>query len=107
MHDVLKARNSKKGSHLKTLLNNYEQVNINEFGTKGVRLNSVVELWHYILQKNVKFQIVLPSQADRKNRKLSVFSPLCLAIFGRMEGELPETNRAGIRKKYKIVKVQN
>src|SRR6476661_2126629 len=92
MQDVLLARNSRHGKFLQDILMNYEQVN--SLGETVVRLNSLVELWHELLKKQVKFEVVLPGNADLKKRKLSVFSPICLAILGRKEGDFVETNRA-------------
>ena len=107
MQGVLNARNSKYGRHLSSILATYEQVDESALRKQVVRLNSEVELWHEILQKKVRFKVVLPADMDLKKRRLSVFAPVCLAILGRAEGEIVETNRAGINKKYKILRVKN
>ena len=107
MIHVLKARNSKYGRYLELLLNNYQQVEEHDMTSKTVRLNSDVELWLDALQKKVKFKIVLPSEMDIKKRKLSVFSPVCLAVLGREQGDHVETTRTGMTKRYNIINVQN
>lgn len=107
MEEVLKTRKSEYGKYLRDLLSRYKRVEESELDRKTVRLNSRVELWIETLQKQVKFRIVLPVEADLKKRNLSVFAPVCLAVLGHREGEQVQSLKAGMKKVYRIVKVEN
>lgn len=72
-----------------------------------IRLNSVVLLWHSILRKTVNFRLVSPDHADLKNRNISVFSPIGMAIMGHSENDRIAVSIGGIGKELKIIKVLN
>src|SRR5689334_22631957 len=74
---------------------------------KAVRLNSLVLLWHSVLKRTVLFRIVLPQKADLKSRRLSVFTPIGMAVIGKMENDLIKVRIGGIDKELKVVKVIN
>ena len=70
-----------------------------------VRLNSMVLLWHSILKKVVKIRIVLPGDSDLRQRNISVFAPLSMAIFGSKENDRIFMSLAGMKKELRIIKV--
>ena len=72
-----------------------------------IRINSKVIIEDMSTQKQMKFQIVLPSQANIKESKYSVLVPLSVAIIGfkvddQVDWELP----AG-KKTLKVIAVNN
>jgi len=72
-----------------------------------IRINSEVIIEDMSTQKQMKFQIVLPSQANIKESKYSVLVPLSVAIIGfkvndQVDWELP----AG-KKTLKVIAVNN
>lgn len=72
-----------------------------------VRLNSTVLLWHSFLKKTVRFRIVPPESADLKNKNISVFAPIGMAILGHRENDSVKVSIGGIEKELKIIKVIN
>ena len=63
-----------------------------------VRLNSLVLVEEQSTGRRLKFKLVLPGEANLKSEKLSVFSPLGIAIIGYREGQsvswqMPSGNR--------------
>ena len=63
-----------------------------------IRINSEVIIEDMSTQKQMKFQIVLPSQANIKESKYSVLVPLSVAIIGfkvndQVDWELPAGNK--------------
>lgn len=98
-------QNSSDKKFLSQLLQKKKIVRDEEVSKKTIRLNSLVVLWHSILKKVVKFRIVLPTEADLKQRNLSVFAPISMAIFGSRENDSIRMNIGGMEKELKIIKV--
>jgi regulator of nucleoside diphosphate kinase len=72
-----------------------------------IRINSEVIIEDMSTQKQMKFQIVLPSQANIKESKYSVLVPLSVAIIGfkvndQVDWELPAGNKT-----LKVIAVNN
>lgn len=72
-----------------------------------IRINSEVTIEDMSTHKQMKFQIVLPSQANIKESKYSVLVPLSVAIIGfkvndQVDWELPAGNKT-----LKVITVNN
>ena len=72
-----------------------------------IRINSEVIIEDMSTQKQMKFQIVLPSQANIKESKYSVLVPLSVALIGfkvndQVDWELPAGNKT-----LKVIAVNN
>jgi regulator of nucleoside diphosphate kinase len=52
-----------------------------------VTMNSIVKISFLNNQKEVQFQIVYPDQANLKEHKISIFSPIATALIGYQAGE--------------------
>lgn len=52
-----------------------------------VTMNSIVRLSFLNSNKQVQFQIVYPSQANIKENKISIFSPIATALIGYKVGD--------------------
>lgn len=72
-----------------------------------IKLNSEVELWEKTLNMRLKVKFVAPGVADAKQNRISIFSPLGIALIGYQEGDLVEWELHGIMRKYQVLKVTN
>ena len=95
---------------IKLLMEELDRGNIVEDNTIEndiIRINSEVIIEEMSTQKQMKFQIVLPSQANIKESKYSVLVPLSVAIIGfkvndQVDWELPAGNKT-----LKVIAVNN
>ena len=95
---------------IKLLMEELERGNIvedNAIENDIIRINSKVIIEDMSTQKQMKFQIVLPSQANIKESKYSVLVPLSVAIIGfkvndQVDWELPAGNKT-----LKVIAVNN
>ncbi len=72
-------------SEAETLLRELELAKIvepEEIPSDVVTMNSIVKLTFLNNNKQVQFQIVYPDQADVKENKISIFSPIAAALIG-------------------------
>lgn len=74
---------------------------------KTVRLNSKVELLYHNSETPVQLTLVLPEEADVKNRRISVFAPLGAALIGRAENDLIQWDSGSGGNRVKIVSISN
>lgn len=72
-----------------------------------IRINSQFEVQDVGSGQLLKFQLTLPKFGDLAQKKLSVFSPLGVAMLGFQEGMEIEWTLPGGLKKLKILSVQN
>jgi len=64
-----------------------------------VTMNSIVQISFLNTKKTVEFQIVYPNQANVKENKISIFSPIATALIGYKVGdEIDWVVPAGITK---------
>ncbi len=95
---------------IKLLMEELDRGNIvedNAMENDIIRINSEVIIEDMSTQKQMKFQIVLPSQANIKESKYSVLVPLSVAIIGfkvddQVDWELPAGNKT-----LKVIAVNN
>ncbi len=95
---------------IKLLMEELERGNIvedNAIENDIIRINSEVIIEEMSTQKQMKFQIVLPSQSNIKESKYSVLVPLSVAIIGfkvndQVDWELPAGNKT-----LKVIAVNN
>mgnify|MGYP003604947008 FL=1 len=95
---------------IKLLMEELERGNIvedNAIENDIIRINSEVIIEEMSTQKQMKFQIVLPSQKNIKESKYSVLVPLSVAIIGfkvndQVDWELPAGNKT-----LKVIAVNN
>ncbi|MBX2922286.1 MAG: GreA/GreB family elongation factor [Chitinophagaceae bacterium] len=72
-----------------------------------IRLNSLFEAEDTGTKKTMKFMLTLPGQANLKDQKISVFSPLGVALIGFKKGMTIQWALPGGLKKIKILDVVN
>ncbi len=79
-----------------------------EFLPKGlVGINSDVSIMELSSGKKMNFKITLPSFANLKEKKISIFAPVSIALLGFRKGDLIEWHMPGGLKKSKITNVKN
>lgn len=71
-----------------------------------IQLNSRCEVIELASGKTLSFQLVLPHQADLKQQKISVLSPMGVALIGFRQGMTVEWMLPGGLKKLQINKVE-
>ena len=82
------------------LLSELESANIVEpeaIPSNVVTMNSIVKLSFLNSNKQIRFQIVYPGQANVKDNKISIFSPIATALIGyKVEDEIEWLVPAGM-----------
>lgn len=72
-----------------------------------VRLNSLVEIENVENNRKTKCRIVMPSEADIAQKKISVLAPMGTALIGFRAGEEVEWAMPAGVKRFRIVNVVN
>jgi regulator of nucleoside diphosphate kinase len=71
-------------------LNSATIVNPNEIPGDVVTMNSVVKISFADSEKQLEFKIVYPDEANFKEKRVSIFSPVATALIGFRVGDLIE-----------------
>jgi regulator of nucleoside diphosphate kinase len=79
----------------------------NFLDSKIVSLNSIVEFITSSFKKPIRLQIVLPEEADLKQKKISILSPIATALLGFRETDDFTWKMPSGYKKLTILKVYN
>jgi regulator of nucleoside diphosphate kinase len=88
-------------------LNKAQVVADDEIENDIIRLGSTVEVEDVAANKKMKFQITLPKEADFKQQKISVLSPIGIALIGFRKGMTIEWTLPGGKKTISIIEVEN
>ena len=72
-----------------------------------IRINSHVVVEDVKIQKQMSIQIVMPSQSNIKEGRVSVLAPLCVAIIGFKENDEVEWQLPSGIKTLKVIAVKN
>jgi len=96
------ANRSVNKNEAETLLNELESAKIVEpekMPSDVVTMNSIVKLVFLNTEKRVEFQIVYPDNANLKENKISIFSPIATALIGyKVSDEIEWIVPAGLTK---------
>src|SRR5688572_24161484 len=92
-------------AQLKNELNKATVVDDKNLNNKIVRLNSIVKIRIAESGTMSKFEIVLPSDANLKENKISILAPMSIALLGYKQGESFEWKMPGGIKHIKIISV--
>ncbi|MCF2487738.1 MULTISPECIES: nucleoside diphosphate kinase regulator [Dyadobacter] len=71
----------------------------------SVRLNSQVRVKELASNREMEFCIVMPAQADIKQKKISVLTPMGAALIGLCKGETIEWKMPAGMKKFEVIEV--
>ena len=77
-----KSINASEAESLMTELNSAKIVDPEKIPSNVVTMNSIVKISFLNDNKHLEFQIVYPDQANLKERKISIFSPIATALIG-------------------------
>jgi regulator of nucleoside diphosphate kinase len=76
-----------------------------ELPDDAISLNTVVHIQERQSRQSFIFQIVLPSAADVKKNKVSVFAPIAIALLGYRKGATTSWEMPGGVQEFEILKV--
>ena len=111
IHDLIKSQSAiqqtKEIRFLAEELKRAKVVKDNKIGADVVQLNSFVQVQDQGNNNVMDFQIVLPSQANLNEKKISILAPLGIALIGFKKGQVVEWQMPAGKKSLKIVEVQN
>lgn len=88
-------------------INRGEIVKDNEIPDDVIRLHSYFEVKESNGNQVMKFTLTLPKEANIQEKKVSVLSPMGVALIGFKEGAEIEWELPGGKKKITILKVEN
>lgn len=106
-------KNAKDATNIKEIALLTEELNravITEDNTIDkniIRLNSHAIVEDISNKKQMKIQIVMPSQSNIKEGKVSILAPLCVAIIGFKENDIIDWILPSGSKTLKIITVTN
>ncbi len=92
---------------LNVLLKRLKIIKEKDISKKTIRLNSLVVFWNSLLKKIIRLRIVLPHKEDLKSRRVSVLSPISMALLGHKEKDNLTVSAPGIEKRFRILRVIN
>jgi len=78
-----------------------------ELPDDAVCIGSEVEIQEIVSERKYTFQIVLPSQANMKENKMSVFAPIGTALLGYRVGSQVQWEMPDGMKTFNILKVSH
>ncbi|MBK8506864.1 MAG: nucleoside diphosphate kinase regulator [Saprospiraceae bacterium] len=94
-----KSLNNVEAVKLMNELNSAKIVEPEAIPSNVVTMNSIVKLSFLNNNKKIQFQIVYPDQANFKENKISIFSPVATALIGyRVKDEIEWIVPAGLTK---------
>lgn len=114
-YDILRklVKNAKDTTNIREIallteeLNRAIVVKDNIISQNTIRLNSYAVVEDVNNKKQMKIQIVMPSQSNIKEGKVSILAPLCVAIIGFKENDEVDWILPAGSKTLKIVTVSN
>jgi len=111
IHELIKnqsaVQQTKELKHLAEELKKAKVVKDNKIGNDIVQLNSTVQVEDQATNRTMEFQVVLPSQANLKENKISILAPIGIALIGFKQDQLVEWQMPAGKRTLKIVKVEN
>ena len=105
-----KAKDSSNIREIALLTQELDRAIINEeniLDESIIRINSHVVIEDVKTQKQMSIQIVMPSQSNLKEGKVSILAPLCVAVIGFKENDEVEWQLPSGIKTLKVIAVNN
>jgi regulator of nucleoside diphosphate kinase len=84
---LVKSINADEAESLLHELNSATIVEPEEIPSNVVTMNSIVKISFLNSNQQTQFQIVYPQQANLKEKKISIFSPIATALIGYQVGD--------------------
>ncbi len=96
---LVKSISTSEAENLMKELNSAKIVEPKEIPDNVVTMNSIVKISFLNTNKHVEFRIVYPNQANLKENKISIFSPIATALIGcRVKDEIEWIVPSGLTK---------
>jgi len=93
-------------AELETKISRAQIIDTSELSGKTVKFGATVTVVDEDIDEELKFQIVGEDEADIKQHRLSVNSPLARALIGKEVGDEVEVTTPGGGKVYELLRVQ-
>lgn len=111
IHDLIKhqsaVQQTKEIRYLAEELKKAKIVKNDKIGSDIVQLFSTVQIEDPSNNNLMEFQIVLPSQANLKEKKISILAPIGIALIGFKKNQVVEWQMPAGNKSMKIIGVVN
>ncbi|GAA0879659.1 hypothetical protein GCM10009119_26280 [Algoriphagus jejuensis] len=107
IQDMPASQRTKEMGQLQKELDSAKKVADENIGTDVIRLNSYFEVKDVGTGKTLQLTLVMPKMADLSQQKISILSPLGVALIGFSEGMIVEWLLPGGLKNLQILKVGN
>ncbi|MBL7918543.1 MAG: GreA/GreB family elongation factor [Bacteroidia bacterium] len=107
LRNLVRRKKTLESKPLNDELEKAKIVKDNFLDSKTVSLYSIVEFINSSLIRPMRFQIVLPEEADLTKKKISILSPIATALIGFKEADNFEWKMPSGIKKMRILKVNN
>lgn len=98
--------NEAKVADLEDSLSRADVIDISQLSGKQIKFGATVSLIDEDTEEKVTYKIVGEYEADVKQGKISITSPIARALIGKSEGDSAEVVTPGGGKVYEIVKVR-
>jgi len=87
---------------LKSRINEIAQVDVNRLPKDKSGYGSILDLYDLDLDKPIRYQLVMPEDADVANGRISVSSPIGRALMGKQVGDEVTVTTPSGTKNYEI-----
>lgn len=91
---------------LEDKLSRADVIDVSKLSGNQVKFGATVQLVDEDTEQKVRYQIVGEFEADVKQSKISITSPIARALIGKTVGDSVEVSTPGGGKCYEIIKVQ-
>ena len=93
-------------AELEDKISRAEVIDITRLGGDTVKFGATVSLVDEDTDEELRYQIVGEFEADVKQGKISITSPIARALIGKAEGDTVEVMTPGGGKSYEIIKIR-
>lgn len=93
-------------SELEDILSRAEVIDVTKLSADTVKFGATVELADEDTDEESKYQIVGDQEADVKEGKISISSPIARALIGKSEGDSVEVVAPGGARSYEILSIK-
>ena len=100
------SHNEGRISELEDMLSRAEIIDVSKLSGSQVKFGATVSVVDEDTEEEARYQIVGEHEADVKQGKISIVSPLARAMIGKETGDVVEVNTPGGGKAYEILKVE-
>ncbi|WP_404383703.1 transcription elongation factor GreA [Caenispirillum salinarum] len=93
-------------SELEDVIGRADVIDVSKMSGETIRFGALVTLADEDTDEEVTYHIVGPYEADLKNGRISIQSPIAKALVGKTEGDSVEVTAPGGSRSYEVVEVK-